>query len=114
MKTESPAPAPLVSDEEITRKATIQSDAVMAMHKDDFAAGERARGYVNGAVDVKDVYESELTKMRAERDELVYALRHSALAMNVVRSSLTSAAKRLRLQNGLDKAQAVLSKYKTE
>jgi len=52
--------------------------------------------------------------MRAERDELVYALRHSALAMNVVRSSLTSAAKRLRLQNGLDKAQAVLSKYKTE
>ena len=76
------APAPVVSDKEITRKATIQSDAAMAMHKDDFAAGERARGSVNGAVDGQDIYESELTKMRAERDELVGFLRRMAVALD--------------------------------
>ena len=110
------APAPVVSDKEITRKATIQSDAAMAMHKDDFAAGERARGYVNGAVDVKDVYESELTKMRAERDELVGRL-----------EILTSASENIEpqiIRGGLEEEDAfivarqqsrrLLSKYKTE
>jgi len=112
MKTESPAPAPLVSDEELT------SIALGVMTKEQVRKNRELQHSYNasyvGAARMRDIYESELTKMRAERDELVYALRHSALAMNVVRSSLTSAAKRLRLQNGLDKAQAVLSKYKTE
>lgn len=66
---QTPIP-PLVSDKEIIRNATVQSNALMALHNDDFAAGERARGYVNGAIDTKTTYETELLKTR----EVVQAL----------------------------------------
>ena len=108
------APAPVVSDKEITRKATIQSDAAMAMHKDDFAAGERARGYVNGAVDVKDVYESELTKMIAERDELVEKAKEAEEYLVMALGSDAFVRTPDPIQRWIMKARALLSKYKTE
>lgn len=61
---------PLLSDKDITTAAAIQGDASMAINDNDFAAGERARGYTSGAVDAKDLYESA----RAKDSELIQRL----------------------------------------
>jgi hypothetical protein len=61
---------PFVTDADITKAAAIQGDASMAINKDDFAAGERARGYIHGAHDTRALYEAELSRKDAEIDVL--------------------------------------------
>jgi hypothetical protein len=61
---------PFVTDADITKAAAIQGDASMAMNKDDFAAGERARGYIHGAHDTRALYEAELSRKDAEIEAL--------------------------------------------
>ena len=65
---------PLLSDKDITTAAAIQGDASMAINDNDFAAGERARGYTSGAVDAKDIYEADRAKDAELIQQLVDAL----------------------------------------
>ena len=96
MKTESPAPSPLVSDEQIKPPAVWRANSWSGRMEVITPKGITSE-------EVRAIYESELTKMRAERDELVGALEG---IMELAYSS--------RLDVALDEARDILSKYKTE
>lgn len=86
MKTESPAPAPLVSDEAIAKEV-----------REDGGDGLPVANFVRG------IYEADRAKMIAERDELVAGIRWLDRWMGD--KPMIHCANKVR---------ALLSKYKTE
>lgn len=104
MKTESPAPAPLVSDEQMRDHVKIGFSAMFGPSHTDIKGMTKEQ--------IRDIYESELTKMRAERDELVGALQRMRKPFKVLNKEW--ALDWGRVNGACHHADRVLSKYKTE
>lgn len=102
------APAPLVSDERLTSIALGVTTREQVRRNRELQHLYNAR-YL-GASMMRDIYESELTKMRAERDELVGVMNSiSITAIHSNTSGQYEVDERL-----IGKMNTLLSKYKTE
>jgi len=68
----------------------------------------------DGAMDLRDLYEAHLSKMRAERDELVEKAKEAEEYLVMALGSDAFVRTPDPIQRWLLKARALLSKYKTE
>ena len=107
MKTESPAPAPapLVSNEDLGSNMNVYEASLEKHTSHDVVTRlNMTTAYGAGARNMRDIYESELTKMRAERDELVGAMELIASAKD----------RGFGIDYARGMAESLLSKYKAE
>lgn len=118
MKTESPAPAPLVSDERIIggrlEVGTLNPDYKLYKKPDHFRAPVFRTAPPMSPTEVRDIYESELSKMIAERDELVEKAKEAEEYLVMALGSDAFVRTPDPIQRWILKARALLSKYKTE
>ena len=109
------APAPLVSDEQIIggrlEVGKLNPDYKLYKKPNHFRAPVFRTAPPMSPTEVRDIYETALTKMRAERDDLVGELRSQ---IQVYKDRMGEPTHEANCVCGYHRIEALLSKYKTE
>ena len=111
MKTKSPAPAPLVSNEDLGSNMNVYEASLEKHTSHDVVTRlNMTTAYGAGARNMRDIYEPALSKMRSERDELVGAYKRLLVRFE------EATGERPHAYCGCTycESTALLSKYKTE
>ena len=106
------APAPLVSNEDLGSNMNVYEASLEKHTSHDVVTRlNMTTAYGAGARNMRDIYESELTKMRAERDDLVGELRSQ---IQVYKDRMGEPTHEANCVCGYHRIEALLSKYKNE